>query len=904
MASLSFDVIWRDRGAAAGLKNLGANADQAHGRLSKFSGMAGKGFKAVGAAAIGMAAVGGAALIGAGVAATAFGIKSVQMAGKFETSMRQVGVVTGVGKKGMKDLTAVAIDMGAKTSFSAQGASEAMLALAKGGMSAAQIKAGALQQTLTLASAGGLELGDAADFMVRGLNSFGLKAGDASRVAAALAGGANASTASVESMGQALSQTATQARTAGLSIEDTVAALAAFDNAGIKGSDAGTSLKTMLQRLVPSTKAAKDQFKELGLITADGSNKFFDAEGNIKSITAVSGILQNALKGQTKEQKLATLATMFGSDASRAAAVLADQGAKGLAKYVKATNDKAAAENLAKSATQGYAGAMERFKGSIETAQIQVGTKLLPSVTSFVNFLSSKGIPALTRMGSDLGPAFSVGLKTLGSLGKVGVGAFKAFAQGMSGGTASFKSFSSFVVTHQADILSSLISGGKAALMFGRTLAIAASAGLRGFAFLLDGVTTATQGILAAIGGIAAGAAFAFGWIPGIGPKLKGAVLAFNSFSKNAVEGARRAADGARGLADGIDKKVIPAIDQASVALTVFGNKEIVKAKQRDQVATLSQLLKQIPKEKRATILTIAKKKGIEEAIKAAKRVKDKTARLKYESNAKKVAAQANRDAKKARDRALVLKYGTNAKKTKDLANRESNKAQNRNRRMLYSTNAKKTRELANRESNKAQNRSRNIKYGTNASIARNKANSDSAKAQNRSRNIHYDHNAASAARGASAAAAHARNITRYITYIKKGGKAYGGKAGDFLGFADGGSPRISGRVNRGSYAERADDVDVALSRDEWVIQKSSARKYGDAKMAAVNAGTARIEYALGGRPGGRADLVSAARGGGGVTVVNNYTVNAEHYVGDKRDLVKALVDLQRQNQLAKVLKR
>lgn len=384
---------------------------------------------------------------------------SIALAGKFDSTMRTVATTLGVTGEGMTGLTGLAQKMGAETSFSAQGASDAMLELAKGGMNAAQIEGGALAATLTLATAGGLELGDAASYMVNGMNAFQLEAKDSGSIAAALAGAANASTASVESLGLGLSQTSAQAHTAGLSLQDTVAALAALDNAGIKGSDSGTSLKVMLQRLVPDTNKAYEAFMDLGLITVDAQkamdllrengvtplsnrsmdlipqlremaakmvnaevgtgkankafqaitaeagvleNQFFDANGNIKSMADISGTLARALQGQTKEQKIATLNTLFGSDASRAAGIIAQTGAKQIGEYAKAANDQSQAERLAKSATAGYAGALERAGGAIETLGIQIGTALLPFLTKMLNVVADKMIPALSSFVSFL----------------------------------------------------------------------------------------------------------------------------------------------------------------------------------------------------------------------------------------------------------------------------------------------------------------------------------------------------------------------------------------------------------------------------------------------------------------------------------------------------------------------
>ncbi len=339
---------------------------------------------------------------------------AISKASEFDKTIRTVGAASGASSAELRQLTAVALDMGAKTAFSAQGAADAMLSLSKGGLTTAQIKAGALRDTLLLASAGGLDLGAAANFMVQGLTTFGLSADQGQQVAAALAGAANASTASVESIGLALSQVGPGAKLAGLSIQETTAALAAFDNAGIKGSDAGTSLKTMLSRLVPSTNDAANKMRQLGL-------DFTDAEGNIQPLRGVAEQLRQKLGGLSAEAKTTALNTIFGSDAFRAAAVLAEQGATGVDKYVKATSDANAAANLAKVGTSGYAGALDQFKGAVETAQIQLGTVFLPVATRVLNFLSQRVVPAVTAAASAFKRGFSGGEAT-GFFGRLGTG--------------------------------------------------------------------------------------------------------------------------------------------------------------------------------------------------------------------------------------------------------------------------------------------------------------------------------------------------------------------------------------------------------------------------------------------------------------------------------------------------
>jgi TP901 family phage tail tape measure protein len=408
--------------------------------LSGVAGIAGRIFTtAAKAAAIGVVAA--TAAVGVGLA------KATNKAGAFDKTMRLAGTTMKATSGQMKGLTDLAIEMGAKTSFSAQGAADAMMALAKGGMKPAQIQAGALKQTLTLASAGGLELGNAADYMVRGLGAFHLKAKQASRVASALAGAANASTGTVENMGLALQQVAATAASSGQSIEETTAALAAFDNAGIRGSDAGTSLKTMLARLVPMTEKAKGKFKELGLITEDGANQFFKANGEMKSITQIAGILDKALGGLSTQQRISAMNTLFGSDATRAATILMNEGSDGLAKYVKATSDRAAAEKLAKTATEGYAGALERIKGSIETVQIIGGKEFLPGITDALNGVSKW----LEKNQGAIKTVFSVAAGALEAFGETAEVVLGGFLSDLSGGK-DFKSFADNLAQNQVEI--------------------------------------------------------------------------------------------------------------------------------------------------------------------------------------------------------------------------------------------------------------------------------------------------------------------------------------------------------------------------------------------------------------------------------------------------------------------
>lgn len=328
-----------------------------------------------------MAGVGKKMALGITLPVVAAAAISVKMAANMETTMNQVQAASGATAQEMKVLGDYALKMGADTMFSAGEAAQAMLELSKGGMDVATIKAGGLAAALDLAAAGNLELGVAAETTVKAMGMFGLGADKAGSIAAALAGGANASTASVESLAQALSQVGPGAVNAGLTLQDTVGVLASFANKGIMGSDAGTSLKTMLTRLVPTTDKAAKTMKALGL-------SFVDEKGNIDDITVVAQKLKEKLGPLSQAQRTAAMSAIFGSDATRAATVLMGEGAAGIQKYIDAANNQSAAQDMAKARTKGLAGQFEQLKGSLETIGIIIGQILIPPLTDAVKWLT------------------------------------------------------------------------------------------------------------------------------------------------------------------------------------------------------------------------------------------------------------------------------------------------------------------------------------------------------------------------------------------------------------------------------------------------------------------------------------------------------------------------------------
>lgn len=384
-ASNAVSVLARldDQGVVSGLKKIKVSMEEIKGKDGKldWSGLK-KGGSATKALGEGITDLGRSMTLGLTVPIVAAGGAATSMAAGFDDAMSQVQGALGGASTDMDGLRNLALQLGADTVFSATESAQAMVELAKGGLTEAQIKGGALAASMDLAAAGQLNLADAAATTVQMMGSFGLGAGDATRIANALAGAANASSADVSDLTQAMSQCSAQASLAGWSLEDTAAALALFADHGVKGSDAGTSLKTMLQRLAAPTDQAAEAIAAYGL-------NIRDSNGKMKDISGIADELTGKLGGLSDAERDAALQTIFGSDASRAAAILMQSGSEGLAKYIAATNDATAAETMANAQKGELSWALENMGGAIESASIAFGTALAPAITAVAGVIGN-----------------------------------------------------------------------------------------------------------------------------------------------------------------------------------------------------------------------------------------------------------------------------------------------------------------------------------------------------------------------------------------------------------------------------------------------------------------------------------------------------------------------------------
>lgn len=383
-------------------------------------------------------------LVAGAAAVGAFGASSITAAADFEAGMNRFASVAGgaLSAAGLQlsDFQAKFLELGAATQFSAAQAQEAAIALAKGGVPVTDILGEATQATLDLAAAGELELAPAADIVAKQLGVWAETGVTAGQVANLLAQAANASTVDVDELALGLANVGGSAKVAGVDFQDLVQTMALIAPGFSSASDAGTSLKTMISRLIPTTNDAKAAMSELGLMftsttkiadflrqhgiepigddldalgnqftewaTAQGwtvkeiakawdsfgQSKFFDMDGNFVGMAQAAQLLQDATKDLSEEEKLLAFNTIFGADAIRAAAAVANAGAAG---FNQMGADMAAAGSAAEQAAarnQGFKFALDSLLGSIETLQIILGGALLPVLTAFINTALIPGV--------------------------------------------------------------------------------------------------------------------------------------------------------------------------------------------------------------------------------------------------------------------------------------------------------------------------------------------------------------------------------------------------------------------------------------------------------------------------------------------------------------------------------
>lgn len=396
--------------AAELMVKVGADVDGAVSGLNKVHGTVGKvstGTK------VAMGVMAGGIIAGLGAA--------VHSAADFESSLNTLQAVSGASSSVMGEVGAKATALGNDMTLpatSAKDAADAMTELTKGGLTVAQ-SMDAAKGVLQLSAAAQIDNADAATITARALNSFGMAGKDAGKVADLLAATSNASTAEITDLAQGMQMASSVFKMGSQPIETLTTSLGLMANAGVSGSDAGTSLKTMMMRLQAPTKDAAGALKHMGINVRD-------AGGHMLPMRNIVSQFSDATKGMTDAQRDAAFSTIFGADAIRAANIVLAGGTEKWDKMHDSTTKGGEAADLAAAKMKGLNGAIEGISSMLETLGIMFGTMLTPSITTAVKAMQ----PLLTvfQAHADLVATIAAPLIAMAAAIGIVVGAVKAWA--------------------------------------------------------------------------------------------------------------------------------------------------------------------------------------------------------------------------------------------------------------------------------------------------------------------------------------------------------------------------------------------------------------------------------------------------------------------------------------------
>ena len=308
-----------------------------------------------------------------------FGLEGIAVAGNFQEAMTEIAARTRLSEEAMEGVAAAATDMGAISVFSAQQVSEAMLDLLTSGQTVGEMLA-TLPHVIDATTASGGELGATADTLTDIMAAFGLGVESAESVVNSLASAAASSSADIASLGQGFANVGPIARQMGLSVDETSAALAILAENGIKGSESGTALKSMLNGITANTASTQGAWAELNL-------SMFDAQGNVRDINDVLGDLTGAFAQLPMADQIRLAQDLAGSYGKTA--LLALTSGQSIGEMQEMMAGQATAAEIADARMGTFNVTMDSLGGSVEALQTTV---FLPFIENVLQPFAEKGI--------------------------------------------------------------------------------------------------------------------------------------------------------------------------------------------------------------------------------------------------------------------------------------------------------------------------------------------------------------------------------------------------------------------------------------------------------------------------------------------------------------------------------
>lgn len=357
------------------LKRLEEQANQSATALQKISAN-GEKLKDVGSNIEGA----GKKLLPVTATVTALGTASVKTAADFEAAMSKVAAVSGATGSDLEALTKKAREMGSKTKFSASEAAEAMNYMAMAGWKTEDMLSG-IEGVMNLAAASGEDLATTSDIVTDALTAFGLSAQDSGHFADVLAAASSNANTNVSMMGETFKYCAPIAGALGFSVEDTAEAIGLMANAGIKSTQAGTSLRTIMTNLSGEVKICGENIGEVTVATTN-------ADGSMRDLSDILADCRTAFSGLSESEKAAAAESLVGKNAMSGFLALMNAGEGDIAKLSGAIdNCNGAAQSMADTMNNNLEGQLTILKSQLQELAISFGEILLPAVKKIVGWV-------------------------------------------------------------------------------------------------------------------------------------------------------------------------------------------------------------------------------------------------------------------------------------------------------------------------------------------------------------------------------------------------------------------------------------------------------------------------------------------------------------------------------------
>nr|WP_294682464.1 phage tail tape measure protein [uncultured Anaerotignum sp.] len=313
-------------------------------------------------------------------AVTGLGVVAVKTAADFDSSMSQVAAVSGASGDDLERLRDKAREMGAQTKFSASEAADAMNYMAMAGWKTEDMLGG-VEGIMNLAAASGEDLAAVSDIVTDGLTAFGLSAQDSGRMADVMAAASSNANTNVSMLGESYKYCASTAGAMGYSLEDVTESLGLMANAGVKGSQAGNTLKNAMINLAKPTDAMAAAMEQYNI-------SITNTDGSMKSWNEVVANLRASLGGLSEAEQTAAVATLFGKEATAGMLSVINAAPADIEKLNGAIlNSSGSAKEMAETMQDNLNGQLKELQSQLSELAISIGEVLMPVIRSIVQHL-------------------------------------------------------------------------------------------------------------------------------------------------------------------------------------------------------------------------------------------------------------------------------------------------------------------------------------------------------------------------------------------------------------------------------------------------------------------------------------------------------------------------------------